>query len=561
MPTSSLLIRKNDRIVFLGDSITDAQMYTNYVETYLTLRYPELNLRFFNAGWGGDTTLTVARRLERDVLALKPTLVTISLGMNDGKYTAPTDQILADYSNGLDEIVRSLKQQRIRILLLTPGAVDEEKSSLLLAGEYNAKGLRRLADFALRYARKQKIPAYDMLKLMLRVQSAAKAADPTFCMSPDSVHPDEAGHLVMAYGLLEALGVPSRKVLTTIAAKTGRATSAPALKATEIAHVGDRLSFSIASTTKLYRVPGGAVKVLPFLPFQQKFNSIYLAIRGLAPGRYIFRDGPNRSHVVQADALAAGINLADLHGSTDLDASGRIADEISSKNSIYFGIWRNQALGSTHGDLYDRPIHRSGIALGERLDALVNQRVRKMSTSKKSFEVFPAPGRGEIISDGDFLTQWETTDPISADFAADGLGGEALASSLDHPAPPSIAWTPRQFDPTSLGNCLGTIYPNCNHCFAYARIRLFSPGEQSATLLLGSDDGFAAWLNGVSIGENLHVQRGVSPDQDRFPVTLQAGPNLLLVKITQVVYGWGFCVRFQGLSQPIIADWPAPPAA
>ena len=77
--TPGFVLRQNDRIVFLGDSITEQQLYTNYVETYLATRYPELRLTFFNAGWGGDTSSGGTRRLERDVLALKPTVVSVTI--------------------------------------------------------------------------------------------------------------------------------------------------------------------------------------------------------------------------------------------------------------------------------------------------------------------------------------------------------------------------------------------------------------------------------------------------------------------------------------------------
>jgi hypothetical protein len=42
--------KSGDRVVFLGDSITEQNLYTRYVEQYLLCRYPGLKLAFFNAG-------------------------------------------------------------------------------------------------------------------------------------------------------------------------------------------------------------------------------------------------------------------------------------------------------------------------------------------------------------------------------------------------------------------------------------------------------------------------------------------------------------------------------
>ena len=98
--TDNFVLRKGDRIIFLGDSITEQQLYTNYVEAYLASRYPELKLTFFNAGWGGDTAPGGCNRLDRDVLALKPDVVTICYGMNDGGYCPMKPEIRDAFVGG-----------------------------------------------------------------------------------------------------------------------------------------------------------------------------------------------------------------------------------------------------------------------------------------------------------------------------------------------------------------------------------------------------------------------------------------------------------------------------
>src|SRR5881394_2926365 len=108
------LIHDGDRVVFLGDSITEQRLYTTYIEAYALSRHPEWKLWFRNVGWGGDTSWlrqrahpdetklfaaesaaqqkmieeAVANGLGRDVLPLKPTFITIKFGMNDFSYQA-----------------------------------------------------------------------------------------------------------------------------------------------------------------------------------------------------------------------------------------------------------------------------------------------------------------------------------------------------------------------------------------------------------------------------------------------------------------------------------------
>ena len=70
---AEFLLKDGDRVVFLGDSITERGPYPRYVQQYIYCRYPDLNIRFFNAGWSGDTAKGALARLERDVFSLNPT--------------------------------------------------------------------------------------------------------------------------------------------------------------------------------------------------------------------------------------------------------------------------------------------------------------------------------------------------------------------------------------------------------------------------------------------------------------------------------------------------------
>jgi len=61
---------------------------------------------------------------------------------------------------------------------------------------------------------------------------------------------------------------------------------------------------------------------------------------------------------------------------------------------------------------------------------------------------------------------------------------------------------------------------------------------------LGSNDGIKAWLNGDLI-HGLNVGRPLTPGQDKVPVKLKAGDNLLLLAIYQHGGQWGACARLR----------------
>jgi hypothetical protein len=84
------------------------------------------------------------------------------------------------------------------------------------------------------------------------------------------------------------------------------------------------------------------------------------------------------------------------------------------------------------------------------------------------------------------------------------------------------------------------------NCVAYLKTRVVAPQDRDAALLLGSDDGVKAWLNGVVVHGN-NIDRGLVADQDMAPIRLKQGPNDLMLKITQGGGGWAGCARITGM--------------
>ncbi len=86
------------------------------------------------------------------------------------------------------------------------------------------------------------------------------------------------------------------------------------------------------------------------------------------------------------------------------------------------------------------------------------------------------------------------------------------------------------------------VFKGGRHCVAYLRNSIRAPKETRAVLEIGSDDGVKVWLNGAVVHAN-NVSRGCSPGQDKVTVTLRAGWNELLLKITQGGGGWAAHLR------------------
>ncbi len=77
---------------------------------------------------------------------------------------------------------------------------------------------------------------------------------------------------------------------------------------------------------------------------------------------------------------------------------------------------------------------------------------------------------------------------------------------------------------------------------AYMLTWVHSDKAQPARLELGTDDSVKAWLNGRLVHAN-NIGRAAIPYTDKANITLKAGWNPLLLKITQNLGPWEFCAR------------------
>ncbi len=114
-----------------------------------------------------------------------------------------------------------------------------------------------------------------------------------------------------------------------------------------------------------------------------------------------------------------------------------------------------------------------------------------------------------------------------------------------------LSWEPLTFE-KGIGSLAGVSLPEAliatappNNVAAYLACTVLSPADCDATLGLGSDDGYVAWLNGRRVGASL-TNRGAVLDQERYRVRLRKGENRLLVKAVQEGGEWRLAARLTG---------------
>jgi hypothetical protein len=139
---------------------------------------------------------------------------------------------------------------------------------------------------------------------------------------------------------------------------------------------------------------------------------------------------------------------------------------------------------------------------------------------------------------GGFLHDWLVCGPFHQS------GVEGASAVFDLAFAPEKPGEKVDWKPVASGDRvdLASLFPDQANCVAYLRAEVFVPAEVDGVLLMGSDDGLKAWLNGEVVHSH-NVDRGLVVDQDRAPIKLKQGANQLVLKITQGGGGWAACAR------------------
>jgi lysophospholipase L1-like esterase len=203
---AAFALHDGDRVVFFGDSITAQRLYTTYLQAAVRAHFPDWNIRFYNAGVGGDNVHggvagNIDVRIDRDILKFQPTVLTIMLGMNDRSRTA-------EYEAGYEHILQRFHERSpgLRITVLGPTPIDGTTNGNPVA---NAD-LHRFLEIDKHLASKYGATFIDLQTPVLAAMERAEKLNHLAAMSliPDRIHPQPPIHMLMAETILSGWNYP-----------------------------------------------------------------------------------------------------------------------------------------------------------------------------------------------------------------------------------------------------------------------------------------------------------------------------------------------------------------
>jgi CubicO group peptidase (beta-lactamase class C family) len=104
----------------------------------------------------------------------------------------------------------------------------------------------------------------------------------------------------------------------------------------------------------------------------------------------------------------------------------------------------------------------------------------------------------------------------------------------------AVAWIPHTAKENAID--LDAIFNKADYAAAYAVAEINAASPYTAFLAIGSDDGVKVWHNGKLVHKNW-IGRAITPDEDLIAVDLVQGSNQFVIKVQDIVRGWGFTAR------------------
>jgi len=202
-------LKRGDRIVFAGDSVTDdgrgrpvgewdglGNGFVRMTDTFLTVDYPDLLIRCTNMGVGGNTSSDLLARWDSDVTALNPDWVVLCIGFNDvwRQFDCPTlpDRAVAPekYRENLNAMADKTTAETV---WMTPYFLEPE------LGDPMRRRMDEYGNIMKEEAKKRGIPCIDLQEAFGDILSHRHSSSITW----DRIHPGWTGSLIIARKLLK----------------------------------------------------------------------------------------------------------------------------------------------------------------------------------------------------------------------------------------------------------------------------------------------------------------------------------------------------------------------
>jgi len=325
--------QEGEKVAFVGNSITHGGHYHSFIWLYYMTRFPEMRITVYNNGIGGDCAWDIEKRMEFDVFPKNPSYVALTFGMNDvgyyDFYKAEAQELAQksveksiSYYTKIEDMLKNASGTKVALI----GGSPYDETAKFKNDVFPTKNaaILKIVDYQEASAKKNNWGFVDFNRPMTEINLREQKIDSSFTLcGNDRIHPDNDGHLVMAYLFLKAQGLSGKKVSgVELDGHTGKVLSTDNCKVSDVkankSGVEYRyLAASLPFPLDTLRRGWGSKKTMAdgtkVIPFYEEMNQELLQVKNLKEGNYeLLIDGQTIACYTAAE-LEAGVNLAKLN--------------------------------------------------------------------------------------------------------------------------------------------------------------------------------------------------------------------------------------------------------
>lgn len=321
------MFKDGDRVVFFGDSITAGGNYHRYLSDYYITRFPDADIRFFNAGVGGDNSRNAATRFADDVATRRPTAISVMFGMNDFGFRCYNDteteknlreqtKRIADYRSNMSALFDLCEEKcpGAALYMLTPTPFDDapvahERSGKAVERHAGANaGIGNCAAVVREESAKRGATLVDFYTVLNDAFRERRRLNPSEIFASDRVHVCAGVHLLMAMAFLEAQNAD--RVVSDIAFREGCCIKGVKAEVSDIVtNAAGGVSFTVLEKSLPMPYFGGVV-AFTNTPSVVAFNQQMLAFYCLGDGDWTLKIDGAEICTASAREWERGVNLA-----------------------------------------------------------------------------------------------------------------------------------------------------------------------------------------------------------------------------------------------------------
>jgi hypothetical protein len=248
-----------------------------------------------------------------------------------------TERELTDFQSAMRELVGSITEMGMEVVLVTPPSADEALNLRLKGLSFNEKTLGPIAATVRDVAQLHDVGVVDWYSASLEERRRRQATEPNFGFSQDGLRPQAEGHAFLAALILEHWHAePLQAVITLEWATAAASTDRGSVSARKLGD--DAVELSLRDFPMPWVLPSTRREPVTSQWYATRLCRFDLRVDGLPKAAAIL-EGPQLSTPLLREQLAKGLNLAVGEVLNQAPETLRLVQLIGTKNKLFVQRW------------------------------------------------------------------------------------------------------------------------------------------------------------------------------------------------------------------------------